>query len=104
VPLKYANLVTLKLSEVPTVEWLDDSYSCKQICEDDSITLRAKLTGMAPWTITYTDGNQIYTESGIESSPHVITVSNPGNYRFVKLEDKNCVNKNLESSNSHFTI
>ena len=100
VPLKYANTVTLKLSELPTIEWIDDTYySCKKICEDETITLRAKLTGVAPWSISYTNGSQIVTESNIESSPHIISVSKPGNYRFVRVEDRNCINKNVESSN-----
>lgn len=59
------------------------------ICGDHPAELNIDLTGVAPWTVVYTDGLQ---EFGIESSqPAVIEeVSQSGNYQLVSVRDAYC--------------
>lgn len=47
-----------------------------EICAGEDATITIALTGgTTPWQVQYTDGTSTFTETGINSSPHDITVS-----------------------------
>jgi gliding motility-associated-like protein len=70
------------------------------ICLGQSTTIAITLTGVAPWTLTYTDGSSPHTISGILSSPYVLTVSPTvtTTYSLTSVSDAKCSNPNLTSS------
>ena len=47
------------------------------VCAGEKITLKATLTGTAPWEIIYTDGTNSWTVSNILNDTHLITID-PG--------------------------
>ncbi|MBA7571426.1 hypothetical protein ES708_13189 [subsurface metagenome] len=60
------------------------------ICNGESATITIALTGgTTPWEVQYTDGSSTFTESGINSSPHDITVtpSSTTTYTLTSVED-----------------
>ena len=71
--------------EIPTAEISGHSA----ICGENPAEIRVDLTGVAPWTVIYTDGSQEY---GIESTqPNVIEeVTQTGNYQLVSVQDAYC--------------
>lgn len=62
------------------------------ICVGGSTNLTFTLNGMPPWSITYTDGTNTFVETGITSSPFVVSVSPMVNttYTLVSVQDNNC--------------
>ena len=48
------------------------------------------LTGMAPWSITYTDGTTPTTVTTTTSNPYIITGATAGTYTVTSLSDANC--------------
>lgn len=62
------------------------------ICLGGSSNLTVTLTGTGPWTVTFSDGTNTFTESGINTSPHIIPVSPLVNttYTLVSVTDANC--------------
>lgn len=63
------------------------------ICIGGIANLSVNLQGTGPWTITYTDGSNTYTESGIVVSPHIIQVTPLVNttYTLLSVQDQNCL-------------
>lgn len=63
----------------------------KNTCYGATSTLSVKLTGKAPWTISYTDGKSSNTISGIGSSDYTFNVSSDSTrtYRITSVSDAN---------------
>jgi hypothetical protein len=63
----------------------------KNACYGATSTLSVKLTGKAPWTISYTDGKSSKTISGIGSSDYTFNVSSDSTrtYRITTVSDAN---------------
>jgi hypothetical protein len=60
------------------------------ICNGETATITIALTGgTTPWEVQYTDGISTFTESGINTSPHDITVSpsSTTTYTLTSVED-----------------
>lgn len=65
------------------------------LCGTNTTTLTVNLTGVAPWSITYTDGGSNFALSNITTSPYVFTVTpsvNPAVYSILNLSDNQCMN------------
>lgn len=61
------------------------------ICQGTSATLKADLTGSAPWSFSYKRGTAIIdTFKNIQSSPRNFTVKNAGTYTLGMVSDKYC--------------
>ncbi|HQS04960.1 MAG TPA: hypothetical protein PLT16_04915, partial [Daejeonella sp.] len=63
----------------------------KKACYGATSTLSVKLTGKAPWTISYTDGESSNTISGIGTSDYTFNVSSDSSrtYRITSVSDGN---------------
>ena len=62
------------------------------VCVGSTAELLVELTGVQPWSITYTDGITPVTVSGITSSPYLLSVT-PGSttsYSLTAVSDNNC--------------
>ena len=62
------------------------------ICVGRSASLSVALTGVAPWSVVYTDGTSNFTINGIASSPATFTVSPiiSTTYSLVSVTDSGC--------------
>jgi len=58
-------------SSVPTAS----ISGTQSICFGQSATLTVSLTGIAPWNLTWTDGTNPQSQTGITSSPFVVSVT-----------------------------
>ena len=56
-----------------------------------SSAVSINLSGTAPFSLTWTDGNSITTKTGITSSPYVITPTGSGTYTVSAISDAYCV-------------
>lgn len=45
------------------------------VCAGNAVNLTVNLTGSNPWDLTYTDGTTPQNETGITSSPHIISIT-----------------------------
>lgn len=57
------------------------------VCAGDTAVLTLEITsGIGPWEVTFTDGTNLWTITGIEESPHVFelipTPTVPGTYQY----------------------
>ena len=76
-----------------------------EICEGESSSLEVTLTGTAPWSITYSDGNTPVTINAINSSPYIINV-NPATtstYTLTAVSDAHC-NATSLTGNAKVTV
>jgi hypothetical protein len=81
--------VTVTVNKRPTANIGPD----QTICYDGTATFSVTLTGVAPWTITYTNGTTPTTVTGINTSPYIFNVPNikaDVTYTITALNDKNC--------------
>ncbi|SEA91110.1 hypothetical protein SAMN05443667_111142 [Flavobacterium gillisiae] len=81
--------VTVTVNKRPTANIGPD----QTICYDGTATFSVALTGVAPWTITYTNGTTPTTVTGINASPYIFSVPNLKaniTYTITSLNDKNC--------------
>jgi len=62
------------------------------ICPSASTNLTFTLTGTPPWSLTYTDGTTPVNISGINSSPHIVSItpSSTKTYTVTALSDASC--------------
>ncbi|MBK7213576.1 MAG: PKD domain-containing protein, partial [Bacteroidales bacterium] len=83
------DIMTLNVHPLPTATISGGT----SICEGDTAMLRIDFTGIAPWTVTYTNGIAATTVSGIMTSPYLFSVIAPVgniNYTLSALSDANC--------------
>ncbi|MEO1099465.1 MAG: hypothetical protein AAFX57_17175, partial [Bacteroidota bacterium] len=59
------------------------------ICEGQASDLSIDLTGVAPWTVIYSDGSNQY-EINASETVTIIPVDQPGTYQLVSVTDANC--------------
>ncbi len=81
--------VTVTVNKRPTANIGPD----QTICYDGTATFSVALTGVAPWTVTYTNGTTPTTVTGINASPYTFSVPNLKanvTYTITALNDKNC--------------
>ena len=80
--------VTLTINALPTATISGTTL----ICEETSANLVFTLTGVPPWSITYTNGSSQITTSGILTTPYTITVAPvvTTTYSMVAVSDANC--------------
>ena len=59
------------------------------ICVGETSSMEVTLTGTGPWELTYTDGTNVWTESGIPGKTYILRVSPivPTGYWVIKLKD-----------------
>jgi hypothetical protein len=77
----------LVVDQLPTA----DISGSDSLCEDGSTTiLRIDLTGIPPWTFTYTNGLTTHTITNQVTSPYLIVTSEPGVYSVLSVTDENC--------------
>ena len=79
---------TSNVVKVPEAHLRGDTTLCSENFEAE---LRIDLIGTAPWTVSYTIGEDTITIDGITSSPHFFTVSAPGRYDLIRVRDKNTI-------------
>ncbi|MEI7727367.1 MAG: PKD domain-containing protein, partial [Bacteroidota bacterium] len=80
VRISFKPLPSVTLSGTPT------------ICQGSSAMVSMSLTGLGPWTVTYTDGVSNFTISNIPSSPYNLIVSPiiSTTYTMLSVTDANC--------------
>jgi hypothetical protein len=81
--------ITVTVNKRPTANIGPD----QTICYDGTATFSVSLTGVAPWTVTYTNGTAPTTVTGINTSPYIFSVPNLKanvTYTITGLNDKNC--------------
>jgi len=63
------------------------------ICSGETTDIMVELTGIPPWTLTYTvNGSDPQTVANITSSPYHLNVYNPGIYHIIETTDAQCKN------------
>ncbi|MFE3846811.1 PKD-like domain-containing protein [Flavobacterium sp. LB3P45] len=81
--------VTVTVNKRPTANIGPD----QTICYDGTGTFSVALTGVAPWTVTYTNGVTSTTVNNINTNPFLFSVPNiktDVTYTITALNDKNC--------------
>jgi len=63
------------------------------VCTVQPTTLSVAMTGISPWTMTYTDGVSNFTQTGLTSSPYLISISPTFSrtYSLVSIGDQVCI-------------
>lgn len=72
------------------------------LCVNDSLPLTINLTGIPPWNVNYTDGSNVFSVSGITSSPITVYAKTSGDYQVVFVKDLQC--SNIGDTTSSVTI
>ncbi|MEJ5316407.1 MAG: hypothetical protein WHS63_05325 [Tenuifilum sp.] len=101
---QYFTLASVQLIVAPTAHITSNNAS---ICEGTAYNLTIELTGNAPWTISYTDGTNTYSNVVINSSPASIPQNLAiGNYTFqiTSLVDKDNIPGTIYGSNPVVTV
>lgn len=60
------------------------------ICVGSKTYLNLTLSGEAPWTVEYTDGEITEIVSDINTTPYLVEVSKPGTYYLTAITDQHC--------------
>ena len=84
--------VTITVNQRPTA-YIEPSQT---ICNGGTATFRVSLTGVAPWSITYSNGITSNTINNINTNPYVFSVSNitaNSVYTITGLSDSKCTSK-----------
>lgn len=87
--------VTLTVYDIPTADFAfaDTSY-----CEGSSLDLIIDLSGQEPWIVTYTIDGGVNQTWNIATSPYLESISNPGTYLIVLVEDANGCIDNISAN------
>jgi len=89
----YDGFTTLSGSSYVSVSLLPSAfiYGGDTLCGSDVFTtLQVDLTGIPPWSFTYSYGNTSVFIVNQQTSPYLITASDPGDYIITAIEDANC--------------
>lgn len=62
------------------------------ICEGESAPIDISLSGSAPWSIVYTDGESIFTKSGLSTPSYHFKSGNTGNFQILSVSSSRCAN------------
>ena len=81
------NAVITYYDPPPSVEISTDDPS---ICKEEQIDLRFDLTGMPPWSFSYTLNMVNQSEITTSENPYFISVSEPGQYNVTQITDRYC--------------
>lgn len=105
--IKYVTPGTCKDSTARTVNVLGlptatISGAGGDLCVNDSLPLTINLTGIPPWNVNYTDGSNVFSVSGITSSPITVYAKTSGDYQVVFVKDLQC--SNIGDTTSSVTI
>lgn len=77
----------LQVNELPTAHISGGGTLCG---DSSSILLPVNLTGIPPWSFTYSFGTATVHVSGVEESPYFIHASDSGTYILYEVNDANC--------------
>ena len=84
--------ITVTVNQRPTA----NIGSSQSVCSGGTATFNIALTGVAPWSVTYTNGTTATTVTNINTNPHVFSVSNitiNQTYTVTALSDAKCIAK-----------
>jgi hypothetical protein len=76
----------------------------QSICAGQQATLSVDLTGTAPWSITYTNGQSPVVVSGIRRSPYLLQVSQAGTYTLQSVTDDHRCSNGLVSGTATVNV
>ena len=96
----YTNTIcqTVTVNPLPSAAW---SSSNSAYCDNNFVNVTFTLTGAAPWNMGYTISGAPNSINVINTSPHTLAASMPGNYCLTNITDANgCI----ASLNSCITI
>jgi len=77
--------MTVTVNDAPTAEISGSGEFCAG--SGETVDLTITLTGTAPWTITYSDGTNSFTQNNINASPYTLTTGVPGTYVLTDVMD-----------------
>ncbi len=77
----------LTVLELPTATITGGDTLCG---ENEWTTLQVELTGTPPWSLIYTFGSTSVLVTNQQTSPFLITTTQPGDYVISSVEDANC--------------
>jgi len=80
-----SDLFTVNINALPT----STISGGATICAGETTNISISLTGVAPWSLTYTDGTNSFNETTSDNS-YVFAVTNAGTYEVTNLSDVNC--------------
>ena len=75
--------VTVTVQQVPVATISGSGALCEGVMEDVDLTI--SLTGVGPWDVEYTIDGSDTTMINVLSSPHTLTVNQPGVYELISL-------------------
>ena len=96
----FTGATNIKVEELPTATFLAPEIS---ICSPVETGVDVQLTGLAPWTFTYTIDGLNPVEITTSESSYTIPVEQSGSYEIISLTDAGCSGINL-TENTNVTV